>query len=247
MIRIDTREGASIWRSGLVIPAACTAIAQFMQNVYASSDANLGLAHQSLFSPLLLFALLKVVSVVVLAIHCARYLVVRSGSRPEQRHDKRADQYLACLLGANLAIAVALFGCIKLMNSEASLTLREFGVSKTGAKIGLVLIILFALKPLNKRVFHDISIIIGGGNVRAGGGHSSTTCNSDFLKFSTKNFAKYVLPVYGVHVIFAVWLGKLDFFLSVQAASDALVVVVLSLAAGYAIFRSHKEVLSTGA
>lgn len=220
--------------SGLFIPAACTLVAQFMQHAFAAGYDAAKLPQLSWHNPLFLFAFLKAVALAVLVIHAARRLLARSGGAA----GVRADRALGGMLGLNVALGVLLLLALRFINSEAFAVLLGIGVTKGMAKAALLCLVLALLMPLNKRLFRDISAAIGSA---AGAGADGALANKLFERSLGWRCATYVLPLFLLHIAAVKAIARIEGALLPLAAFDALVVVAIGLAAGYAIFLAHGD------
>lgn len=231
--------------SRLIIPAAITMVAQMMQDIYAKQFAAEDPQRYSLDSPLVLFAFIKVVAIVVLAVHAARILIggTRNAADDGPKGAARADKYLLYIVGLNVAIASILLVAVQFINSDSYVPLAEAGVTKQVAKVILIALVLTAALPLNKRMLHDISAAIGSRTGSASEPRPGAEANKRFTRRLGFNLAKYVLPVYLAHLCLTFGLSKSGGMSYAQAAADAALVVMYGLLAGYAIFRSHEEAI----
>ena len=245
MFNSDTSRSATIGPSALIIPAGCAMLAQFMQHVYAVGFDASDLSTTSLMSPLLMFSFLKIVALVVLAVHFARLLVVRNDPRHAAPAGGQADRFLGLILAVNVAFACLVLSSIGFIESEAFARFAELGITKTVAKLVLVCVLLGLIMPLNKRVFRDVSIAIGSNATMPTQAPFTSDPNKPFLKSLTVNSVRYILPAYVAHVVLAMGIAKYEALILPLAAADAVVLVGLGLLAGHALFRSHEEVLAT--
>lgn len=229
---------------GLVIPAACTVAAQIMQHVYATAFKADDLTSYALSSPLMMFSFIKVVAVVVLATHFARVLV-GGNSTQGTATTAHAERHLSHLIAINIGFALFLILAIRFINSPGFSTLLDMGVTKTAAKALLALTVLLLIRPFNKRVFRDTSLAIGSDVVLNNKRLLPTNANGLFMKYAMHNCLKYLLPVYVLHVLLTKGSSRFEDLLLLRAALDSVLVVVLGLLAGYAIFKSHDQVLSS--
>jgi len=226
------------WLS-LSIPAACTVTAQFMQHIYAIGYDAQNIASYPLHSPLFLFSFMKIISIVVLAVYAARLLVVDRSAAGLVFDMRRADRYLAYLLGLNMGLAGFLILSLQFINSEA---MAGMGISKATAKMILAGLVLLALTPLNTRVLYDIASTVAGVDLRQL--QLRDDANREFLRQFTRNALKYALPVFLVHALVAIGIPREGSLFLAAAAADSLLVALLGLIVGYAIFLSYEAVIA---
>jgi hypothetical protein len=229
------------WLS-LSIPAACTVVAQYMQHIHAVGYDVRNIASYALYSPLFLFSFIKIIAIVVLAVHVARLLIVERNAAAMPYDLRRADRYLGLLLGLNIGLAGFLILAMQLINGEA---LAAMGISRTAAKVALAGLVLLALRQLNKRVLHDIASAVAGVDLRQL--PLPDDANRTFLRQLTRNGVKYALPLFAVHAVIAIGVPRESGLFLAAAAADSLLVALLGLAVGYATFLSYDAVVAGSA
>jgi hypothetical protein len=230
----------------LKVPLFCVVGAQLLQ--YLHSIQYRAAENSSLISSpaLLAVSLVKIISVVVLAIYVARQLMTGDGRwyRVDQRV---ADKYLAYILFINIAFASVLVAYTTFLNSEYFETFARLGVTEKAAKVALLLIVLLVAAPLNKAAFRDISNAIGSHAADALSVDAMPAINKRFLLAFVKNGLVCLLPAFSAHVLLFTLPVETVVSHLLVAVVDALLVAALSIAGGLAMFLAHKEAIASEA
>jgi hypothetical protein len=227
-----------------MIPFGCTVIAQYAQNIYAAHGDAASLLQQGLHSPFLLFSVLKVLSLTTLMFYAARPSEGPAHTWRQGGDLRKAERYLACLLAANVALIGLVVGAIRMTQAESVVTLFGMPVTRSVVKVALVVLILSIMVPLNRRLFRDVSIVIGRGVYSGNALLLSAATNRLFGRSLVRNFLVYVAPLFAVHVLIVKLLLGIPGLTAPMALADSLLVGLLGLMAGYAISTSHEEVLA---
>lgn len=171
--------------SSIKVPLFCVVCSQALQGYYCIDYRASG-GGSLMTSPDLLFvSLVKVVTVVVLAIYVARQLLAGDHWRNRQELNT-ADRYLGYIIGVNIAFAMAMVAYISFINSEHFQTFSSLGITKKAAKLVLLLAAVAAVAPFNKSVFRDISKAIGSRAADGIDAEAMRTINKRFVVSITK-------------------------------------------------------------